>query len=99
MALIRRSWAKEQIDALVGDYKGAWIGYAKDARWREKAASGGCITAFLAYLLDNALIDGAVVCRTTVIEGKARASFSLVHSSRELEGSQGSFYAATRFRG
>ena len=97
MPLIGTLWTKEQIHSLVGDYTDAWVGYATDARWREKAASGGCVTAFLAYLLDNALIDGAIVCRTTIMEGKVRASFNLVYSSRELEGSQGSFYAATRF--
>lgn len=46
---------------LIGCYRQLYIGYASTAAIRQRAASGGVITQTLIYLLEQGLIDGAVV--------------------------------------
>lgn len=48
---------------LAGCYEQAYIGYSAVPEVRRRGASGGVITQTLIYLLDNGLIDGAVVIR------------------------------------
>lgn len=48
---------------LVGRYLKCYTGYSEDTRLREKAASGGMVSQFLIWLLENRKIDGAVVTR------------------------------------
>jgi coenzyme F420 hydrogenase subunit beta len=46
---------------LLGCYRQVWIGYASRPEIRRQGASGGVITQTLLYLLEQGLIDGAVV--------------------------------------
>lgn len=50
-------------DYKVGRYLKAYVGYSCDGDLRYHAASGGLLTQFLIWLLDNKKIDGAVVTR------------------------------------
>jgi coenzyme F420-reducing hydrogenase beta subunit len=45
------------------------IGYAADAATRERAASGGLVSAMLANELREGRIDGAIACRTEIEAG------------------------------
>jgi coenzyme F420 hydrogenase subunit beta len=48
---------------LIGNYQQSYIGYSEVSAVRRNGASGGVITQVLVYLLENGLIDGAVVVR------------------------------------
>ena len=54
---------KEPANTFDGYFRDAWVGYATDSIIREGAAGGGIITALLADLLQNKIIDGCVVTR------------------------------------
>jgi len=48
---------------MVGRYLKCFTGYSNDADIRYHSASGGMVSQFLIWLLDNKLIDGAVVTK------------------------------------
>lgn len=52
-----------QEDKMVGRYLKCFTGYSNDKEIRYHSASGGMITQFLIWLLENNLIDGAVVTK------------------------------------
>lgn len=59
--LYNNQFSKE--NELLGDYLKCFMGCSTDAKIREKAASGGVVSGFLIWLLDNKKIDGAIVTR------------------------------------
>lgn len=95
--LLKKTWSDEDIKRYVGDYRSAYLTYAKDEHVRARAASGGTTSAILIYGLENALLDGAVVCNTVVQEGKVRAHFSIATTAEEILAARGSKYVETRF--
>ena len=50
-------------DPLLGQYEQIYTGYSNNANIRWNASSGGIITDYLLHLLDEKIIDGAVVTR------------------------------------
>jgi coenzyme F420 hydrogenase subunit beta len=50
-------------DVALGKYLGCYIGHATDKKMRHDGASGGLVTAFLVFALEQGLIDGALVTR------------------------------------
>ncbi len=52
---------KAQCNEDVGRFIQAYIGYSNDGRVREKATSGGVVTSLLIYLLEQGVVDGALV--------------------------------------
>ncbi len=50
-----------QEDKYIGRYVGLYAGYSLDEDIRYHSASGGMVSQFLIYLLENNIIDGAVV--------------------------------------
>lgn len=52
-----------QYDKMVGTYQKCYTGYSNDHDIRWHSASGGMVSQFLIWLLDNKKIDGAVVTR------------------------------------
>ena len=50
-------------DKYIGRYLECYTGYSKDEELRYHAASGGCVSQFLIWLLENKKIDGAVVTK------------------------------------
>jgi coenzyme F420 hydrogenase subunit beta len=59
------TWYFDRIPSnwLIGCYRGLSLGYSKIPEVRERASSGGLITQSLIYLLEEAIVDGAVVLR------------------------------------
>jgi len=95
---IRKGWSPAQIDKYVGQFQQCYFTYAADENLRQKAASGGSVTALLSYLLQSGQIDGALVCRSVITdEGKLRPEFFVARNLEELKSAQGSRYMAVRF--
>ena len=53
----------DNYDKMVGRYENCYIGYSSDHEIRYHSASGGMISQFLIWLLENNRIDGAVVTK------------------------------------
>jgi coenzyme F420 hydrogenase subunit beta len=95
--VLRKQWTKDMVEKYIGIYLQCYFTYATDAALRKNAASGGSITAMLAYLLQTKQIDGAVVCRTRVENNKAVPEFFIAHTVDDLISAQGSKYSAVYF--
>lgn len=50
-------------DRCIGRYLNCYTGYSNDSQLRFHAASGGCVSQFLIWLLENKKIDGAIVTK------------------------------------
>jgi coenzyme F420 hydrogenase subunit beta len=81
----------------VGKYRQCYFTYATDETIRTNAASGGSVTALLAYLLQTNQIDGALVCRTRVEENKVRGEFFIAKTLEDLKSAQASKYISVYF--
>lgn len=92
-----RQWSDEQINKIIGDYISCYFTYATDEALRQRAASGGSVSALLVYLLESGQVDGALVCQTVVTDGKARPEFRIATTRQEIIDAQGSKYAAVYF--
>lgn len=95
--LTKKQWQPIEITEMVGDSRSAYLSYALDEEVRGQAASGGTTSMFLIYALENKLIDGAIVCRTAIEEGKVRAHMVLAKTRDEVLAARGSKYVETRF--
>lgn len=69
-----------------------YLGYSNDTEIREGAASGGMVTAYLAYLLDTGRIDGAIVSRSVIEDGQLRVESLVARSRAELLSCRTSIY-------
>ena len=49
-----------------GDYKSVCLGWSEDETIRQKASSGGVLTAMSIYLLENGIVDGIIQTRRDV---------------------------------
>lgn len=93
----RKHWTQEEIEKYVGRYLQVYFTYAKDESFRKSAASGGSTTALLAFLLESGQIDGALVLKTEVVDGRLTCRFVIARSRAELMSCQGSKYMAVYF--
>jgi len=86
---VERDWIVE--DYLAGNCRYASIGYATDAAVRERASSGGIVSALLIHALESRLIDGVfLVCN---VPGKPFSpSFDLVTDRDGVLAAAGSKY-------
>jgi len=80
----------------LGDYHSCRMGYAADEEVRNKAASGGVITALLCSLLREGEIDGAWVTRSTVKDGKIGYDTFIATTEEEIKSCSSSIYADTK---
>ncbi|MCQ2497122.1 MAG: polysaccharide pyruvyl transferase family protein [Lachnospiraceae bacterium] len=67
-------------------------GYASDEKIRANAASGGMITAILCSLLEQKKIDGALVTRTVIEDGRLGYKTVIATDAKELMDSSSSIY-------
>ena len=56
-------FGKEPEDVLIGNYLNCYVGHATEYNLRYNSSSGGLVTAFLIFALEEGLIDGALVTR------------------------------------
>ena len=81
---------------LVGRYVSAYSGYATDYDTRYHGASGGLLTAFIAYLLDKHYISAAVVAENVMSQPFLNRTV-LVHDSKELYKARSSKYCPVMY--
>ena len=68
----------------MGDFIACRMGYATDVKFREKASSGGMITALLVYWLESGKIDGAWVSRNYIEDGKLSYKTFIATTKEEI---------------
>jgi coenzyme F420 hydrogenase subunit beta len=78
----------------IGHYTGCYVGHATDPRVRQHSTSGGAITALLSYLLENQLIQGALVTKAHSTNPLETESF-IARSVDDLELAATSRYCPT----
>jgi coenzyme F420-reducing hydrogenase beta subunit len=95
--VLKKKWTKDNIANFIGKYENAFLSCSLDESIRLRAASGGVVTSLLAYAISNRIIDGAIVCKTRIENGKVRANFFLARNIQELKEAQGSKYVDVNF--
>ncbi len=83
---------------LIGYYSKAYSGHALDHETRYHGASGGLLSAFIAYLLDKKIISAAVVAENDLSQPFLNKTV-LVHDSKELYKARSSKYCPVSFDG
>jgi coenzyme F420-reducing hydrogenase beta subunit len=73
--------------------RAARIGYAADAATRERAASGGLVSAMLANELRAGRIDGAIACRVDIEAGRLSFKTTLCETADEIASCSTSIYS------
>jgi len=95
--LLKKQWADDDVARYVGNYLEVYLAHATSFATRNRAASGGVTSALLIQGLQSGLIDGAVVCKTILVDGKVRASFEIATTPEQVLAARGSKYVETRF--
>ena len=96
LELAKKEFGEDGIieDKYIGRYLKCYTGYSKDEELRYHAASGGSLSQFLIWLLENDKIDGAVVTKFDKFEPMKVKS--IVAKTREdIVSAKGSKYAPT----
>lgn len=76
----------------IGSYQICRKGYASDASIRNKASSGGVVTALLCHALKTGKIDGALVTKTKFVDGKLTAHTHIATTENEIRDCSSSVY-------
>jgi len=74
-----------------GPYQSISIGYARNDEVRKQGASGGILSAVLIWLLENKMIDGAVVTGMSETEPWLSKSFIATTSAQIIEAAQSKY--------
>lgn len=80
---------------MIGNVLKVWIGFAQDQQVRQNAASGGIITGSLLGLMEQNLIDGAVVTKSDFPYGGISY---FAQSKNDILQSAGSIYSVTSLK-
>lgn len=94
----RKTWAPEQVRKYVGTYRNVYFTHSTRAFYQAQAASGGSVTGLLGHLLESGVIDGALVLRSVIEDGRVQMRFVIARTPDELRQGQGSKYMAVHFR-
>ncbi len=82
---------------MLGDHLATYVAHAARSEVRERAASGGAVSAVLVALLAAGEVDGALVCVTSVEDGRVRARYRIARTTAEVLAAQGSTYVLGDF--
>ncbi len=85
-------FAEADQEHFLGPMLQAHVGYAADAEIRARSASGGLVSTTLIHLLESGQVEGALVCRLRVIDGRLRAAPFIATSREEVLSAGGSIY-------
>lgn len=77
---------------MIGRWRKIYSGYTLEDDLLIKSASGGLITASILFLLDNKLVDGAILCRMLYYPEKLSTEPYIAYTRDEVMQSQGSKY-------
>jgi len=95
--LTRKRWTAEDVASIVGDVRDVRLTHAAGEDVRASAASGGSVTALLAHALESGAADAALVCVTSVEEGRVRARYRLATPAAGVLPARGSTYVLGDF--
>jgi coenzyme F420 hydrogenase subunit beta len=84
-------FGKKPKDTLIGNYHNCYIGHATDYSIRYNSASGGLVTAILIFLLEEKIVDGALVTRMSNEDPLEPYSF-IARTRQEILSAAGSKY-------
>lgn len=82
----------EVVQRYVGPWDGCYLGYAAREEIRARAASGGVVSALLVHLLEQGIIQGALISRVLVEEGRIQARPTVARSREDVLQGQSSIY-------
>jgi coenzyme F420 hydrogenase subunit beta len=82
----------EEMDEYLGARDSCYVGWATRDELRAGAASGGVVSALLVYLLERRIIEGALVSRVMVDDGKIHAFPYIARALGDILQGQGSIY-------
>ena len=83
-------------DVLLGRYLKSYMGYSEDINIRNDSSSGGLVSRFLIWLLENYIIDGAVVTRFDKKNPLKVESF-IATNKEDILSAKGSKYSPVSF--
>ncbi len=95
--LSRKRWTPEEVASIVGDVRDVRLTHAATEDVRASAASGGSVTALLIHALESGTADAALVCVTSVENGRVRARYRLATTPAEVLAARGSTYVLGDF--
>ncbi len=90
-------WTGAEIASLVGEVRESHIAHAADEAVRSGAASGGAVSGLLIAALESGRVDGALVCATSVEDGRVRARYRIARTRDEVLAARGSTYVLGEF--
>jgi len=80
------------LEEYLGEMVNQYIGYSNDFEVRESAASGGIVSEVLIYLLDNNLIDGALVSKLKIQNNKITPEVFVAKTREQILDARTSIY-------
>lgn len=83
---------REALDRYLGAWDACYLGHAAQDQVRACAASGGMVSALLIYLLQQGIIEGALVSQVEARDGGIQASPYIARTREEILQGQGSIY-------
>ncbi|MCP4537085.1 MAG: hypothetical protein GY832_08050 [Chloroflexi bacterium] len=84
--------SQEEIRRYLGSPDACYLGYAGQKDIRTHAASGGGVSALLIHLLEQNIVQGALVSRAEVQDGRIQARPFIAQSRDEILAGQSSIY-------
>ena len=86
------SFPSEDTATYLGPYEACYAGHTNDEAILSEAASGGFVTTFLLWLLREGHIDGALLTRIAVVDGKLAAESFLAEDEEAILSARNSTY-------
>ncbi len=76
----------------IGNYHSCYVGYSNNEEIRSGAASGGMVTSILLYLLENGIIQGALVSRQVMNDNRIDYETFVASTKEEILDCRTSIY-------
>lgn len=96
--LLKKKWTEDHVRRYIGSLEQTYLAYASDGAVREKAASGGVVSALLLQGLASGAIDGAVVCCSRLVDGKVRPVYRIATDAAGVLEARGSQYVEAPYQ-
>lgn len=77
----------------IGEFEKCYAAYSKDEDIRSGAASGGVVSTLLIFLLENGYIDGALVSKQRIADGKIVTESIIATTKEEILDCRTSIYS------
>ncbi|MFC1997367.1 Coenzyme F420 hydrogenase/dehydrogenase, beta subunit C-terminal domain [Chloroflexota bacterium] len=83
---------EQTIRRYLGQYEACYLGYASNEKVRSRAASGGLVSAILIHLLENEIVQGALISHIVVRNSQIMAEPFIARTKQDILNSQSSIY-------